>query len=83
MPSSRLSSKGQVTIPQEVRSWLGLKTGDRVEFVKEGGKTVLKPMREQVPSFREYVGILPYFKSRKEINAWIHDLRGDDEPAAE
>jgi hypothetical protein len=54
-----------------------------VEFVKEGGKTVLKPMREQVPSFREYVGILPYFKSREEINAWIHDLRGDDEPAAE
>jgi antitoxin PrlF len=83
MASSRLSSKGQVTIPQEVREDLGLRPGDRVDFVKEDGKTVLKPLRERVPSFREYVGMLPYFKSRDEINAWIRDLRGDDDAAAE
>jgi antitoxin PrlF len=83
MPSSRMSSKGQVTIPQEVRERLGLRAGDRVEFVKEDGRTVLRPMREQVPSFREFIGILPYFKSREEINAWVRELRGDDASADE
>jgi AbrB family looped-hinge helix DNA binding protein len=33
MPTATLSSKGQITIPQEVRQRLGLKTGDRVEFM--------------------------------------------------
>ena len=33
MASATVTSKGQVTIPVGVRSDLGLKTGDRVEFV--------------------------------------------------
>ncbi len=47
MASSRLSSKGQVTIPLEVRTRLGLQPGDRVEFVNEGGKTVILPERKR------------------------------------
>jgi AbrB family looped-hinge helix DNA binding protein len=31
--SSTISSKGQITVPQEIRRRLGLETGDRVEFV--------------------------------------------------
>jgi len=34
--SSVISSKGQVTVPQEIRIRLGLKEGDRIEFVVEG-----------------------------------------------
>lgn len=33
MPSSTLTSKGQVTIPKQVREALGLKAGDRINFV--------------------------------------------------
>jgi len=33
MPSSTLTSRGQVTIPAEVRTHLGLSTGDRIEFI--------------------------------------------------
>lgn len=33
---SNLTSKGQVTIPKEIRDILGLKPGDRVVFVLEG-----------------------------------------------
>lgn len=33
MPSSVITSKGQITIPKEVRDALGVQTGDRVEFV--------------------------------------------------
>lgn len=83
MPSSRMSSKGQVTIPQVVRERLGLRAGDRVDFVVEGDKTYVRPVREQVHSFSEYVGMLPYFKSRDEINAWIRELRDDDESPTE
>lgn len=34
MSTARLSSKGQITIPAAVRSGLGVKTGDQVEFIE-------------------------------------------------
>jgi AbrB family looped-hinge helix DNA binding protein len=33
MTSATVTSKGQVTIPVDVRTHLGLATGDRVEFI--------------------------------------------------
>jgi AbrB family looped-hinge helix DNA binding protein len=82
-PTSTISSKGQVTVPIEVRHRLGLKQGDRVEFVFEDGRTVLRPARVEENPFAAYVGILPAFSSLEEINAWIRDLRDDDPPALE
>jgi antitoxin PrlF len=32
MPSAKLTSKGQITIPKEVRKALGVHTGDRLAF---------------------------------------------------
>lgn len=81
-PSSTISSKGQVTVPIEVRHRLGLKQGDRVEFVFEDGRTVLKTARVEVNPFAAFVGILPAFSSLEEINAWIRELRDDDPPEA-
>jgi antitoxin PrlF len=40
---STLTQKGQVTIPQELRSQLGLKPGDRVSFELDGDQVTLKP----------------------------------------
>lgn len=37
MQTSTLTSKGQVTIPAEVRRRLGLQPGDHVAFIVEGG----------------------------------------------
>ena len=34
MPTATLTSKGQITIPVQVRNDLKVDTGDRVEFVK-------------------------------------------------
>lgn len=34
MASATLTSKGQITIPAEVRQALGVEAGDRVEFVE-------------------------------------------------
>jgi AbrB family looped-hinge helix DNA binding protein len=44
MPTSTLTSKGQTTIPREIRAHLHLQPGDRLEFVvEEDGRVVLLP----------------------------------------
>ncbi len=76
--SSVISSKGQVTIPQEVRARLGLKEGDRLEFIMEGGRTVIRPARSNLNPFDRYIGALGTFANEVEITAWIRELRDDD-----
>lgn len=39
---SRLTSKGQTTIPAEVREYLGLNPGDRIVYALKDGKVELK-----------------------------------------
>lgn len=34
MPASTITSKGQITVPSEVRKALGLRSGSRVNFVR-------------------------------------------------
>jgi AbrB family looped-hinge helix DNA binding protein len=44
MSSAAVTSKGQITIPLEVRKKLGIKPGDRVRFIEgEKGEFILKP----------------------------------------
>ncbi len=76
--SSKISSKGQVTIPQRVRIKLGLRAGDRVEFVEENGRIVVKPERERTNVFDKYIGAFPHLKTREEIQDWIQEIREDD-----
>lgn len=65
-------------MPIEVRHRLGLKQGDRVEFVFEDGRTVLRLTRTETNPFTAYLGAFPAFSSREEINAFYRDLREDD-----
>ena len=78
IPSSTISSKGQVTVPLDVRRRLGLKEGDRIEFVVENDRTVLRPAQLEGNSFEKYVGILPTFGDKHQINKWVAGLREDD-----
>jgi len=44
MPASTLTSKGQTTIPREVRDHLKLKSGDQIDFIiQEDGAVVIRP----------------------------------------
>ena len=76
--SSTISSKGQVTVPQEIRTRAGLSADDRVEFAVENGKILFRPLRSEDNPFEKYKGVLKHFRSRKEINPWISDMRDED-----
>jgi len=39
----RMTSKGQTTVPKEVREKLGLSEGTQVEWIVEDGKATVKP----------------------------------------
>lgn len=56
MPGSTVSSKGQVTIPKEVRDALRLDTGDRVLFVVRDDGTV--ELRPETVDLLDLVGML-------------------------
>ena len=56
MPSSTITSKGQTTIPKEVREHLKLQSGDQIDFmIRSDGTVVLRPVTLHV---RELKGIL-------------------------
>jgi AbrB family looped-hinge helix DNA binding protein len=75
--SSVISSKGQVTVPQEIRIRLGLKEGDRVEFVVEAGNTIIRPVRAAENPFEAYAGVLrgTFPHGVPGINAWVDEMR--------
>ncbi len=69
MPTATLTTKGQVTIPKEVREHLGVETGDRLSFlVQEDGTVVLRPITRHV---RELGGLLRRTRRRPLSNAEI------------
>ena len=48
MPVATVTSKGQVTIPKEVREELGIETGTKLWFVRTSQGYVLKPASNSV-----------------------------------
>jgi AbrB family looped-hinge helix DNA binding protein len=56
MPASTLTSKGQITIPREIRERLHLRVGSRIDFIVEpSGQVVLKPLDSNFRSIRGIV----------------------------
>ena len=58
MPAATMTSKGQITIPIEVRTELGIDAGDRIEFVRneQTGYYEMIPANLSIKSLK---GILP------------------------
>ncbi len=48
MPIALLTSKGQMTIPKEVRKALNLKPCEKVVIVVEGDQAIIKPLRGNI-----------------------------------
>jgi AbrB family looped-hinge helix DNA binding protein len=72
--TSRLTSKGQITVPKRVRERLGLRAGDELEFV-EDGDTIQVRKRPTESRFAPYVGYLKELAGQ-DVDAVIEALRG-------
>ena len=79
---ARVMSKGQVTIPKNVRAALGVKTGDRVTFIVDGtsvkvvNSAVYAMMRfqEQMMGEGKRVGML----TEEDVAEWITQSRREE-----
>lgn len=56
---SKVTSKGQTTIPQEVREYLKLKPGDRINYVLENGLVRLIPKNRSIADLAGFLGRPP------------------------
>ncbi len=57
MATATITSKGQVTLPREVRARLGLSAGDRLDFIRmEDGNYAIVPASRSVRSLK---GVIP------------------------
>jgi AbrB family looped-hinge helix DNA binding protein len=74
---ARITSKGQITVPHEIRRALGVRPGDKLLFEKEGSSVRVRPVRTKSP-FEKYRGIgSPGIgRGRKAVVQWVRELRG-------
>ncbi len=75
MLASKLTSKGQVTIPRLVRERLGLHQGDAIEFVEDDGCFRIAKRVPGTSPFAKYRGFLKHLEGR-EPDEIVEQLRG-------
>lgn len=63
MPISVVTSKGQTTIPKQVRDYLGIKPHDKLVYTPDHGKVVITPLKGTI---RDLKGVfkLPAWEKR-------------------
>lgn len=71
----KLSKKGQVVIPQEIREKMGIKTGERLVIFIRGDETVMLTPQK----YAEYTcGLMKgtWGSTKKEVEKYINEERG-------
>ncbi len=81
MATSIVTSKGQITIPVEVRNDLGIKTGDKVEFHRNT-ETGTYALRRKTGSINDLRGVFRYTgpaATIEDMNQAIADHLGEED----
>jgi AbrB family looped-hinge helix DNA binding protein len=82
MELARLTSKGQITIPIEIRKKLKLKEGDKVFFIEEDGRIIFQNASlAALSNFQnEMVGEAQVagFSSEEDVVTYIKKIRSQD-----
>lgn len=84
LATTKMSSKGQVVIPEDVRSRLGLEAGE--QFVVVCGKDVVILKRIAPPSMRDFDVLVSRARrqardariKRSDVRAAVHQVRKQD-----
>jgi len=74
---AKITSKGQITVPQEIRRLLGVRPGDHLLFESDKDGVRVQPVRKK-SAFARYRGIgTPGIgPGKRAINRWLRELRG-------
>ena len=83
MELAKVTSKGQITIPRDVREKMKLKTGDKILFFEENGKyflqnsnsIVLADFQKAMEGAAKEAG----FNSPEDVTKYIKKLRKSDQ----
>ncbi|MFC2340467.1 MAG: AbrB/MazE/SpoVT family DNA-binding domain-containing protein [Olsenella sp.] len=79
--NAKVMSKGQVTIPKEVREVLGVQSGDKVTFIVNGttvrvvnaAQYAMRLLQEEMRGEAEQAGLT----SEDDVAAFVSSMRGD------
>ena len=74
--NTRLSSKGQIVIPKDIRDALRLKPGETLSVTREGRRIILEPLsapRETI-SYAEFKRRVPAYSGKKVSVADMRNL---------
>jgi antitoxin PrlF len=74
MLMAKVTSKGQVTIPKQVRDKLGVQPGEGIGFEEKDGIFIIRKAVKKSP-FDKWIGKLRKLK-REKSDAVLDDLRG-------
>jgi AbrB family looped-hinge helix DNA binding protein len=75
---AKITSKGQITLPLEIRRLLGVQAGDKVLFESGGNGVRVRPVRAVSP-FESCRGIgnPGIGPGREAVARWVRNLRGE------
>jgi AbrB family looped-hinge helix DNA binding protein len=77
---AKVTSKGQITVPVEIRRSLGVKPGDNILFEQqEGGIRVMRDAEDNPFEKWRGIGITGIGPGREGLMAYMRELRGYDE----
>jgi AbrB family looped-hinge helix DNA binding protein len=79
--NAKVMSKGQVTIPKDVRDVLGVSSGDRVTFIVEGNSVrivnsaayAMQMLQKEMKGAAELAGIA----SEEDVTALVKEIRDE------
>jgi len=79
--NAKVMSKGQVTIPKEVREVLGVQSGDKITFIVDGttvrvvnaAQYAMRLLQEEMRGEAEQAGLT----SEDDVAAFVSSMRGD------
>ena len=73
--TGKISTKGQVVIPANIRDMLQIGEGDRLEFSQEGDKVIVKGIKKK--TILDAIGIIKVDKKFMEVNEIREQVRKD------
>jgi antitoxin PrlF len=77
MTTARVTSKGQITIPVDIRNELGLTAGDKVIFLVEGNSVRFLPLTKDISSLKGIITKSKNAVSIKDMKATIKSIGGE------